>query len=305
VVNEDPAPPSTLEPTLPSGIDEVVARCLCKDPGDRYPDAHCLADDLADTLAGEPPRHRNGWARPPVRKAPPVAGSLEPVPEVPAGTVTVQHTPEASAWTHVVDPALSPTERRRRLGLYTDVMVVVVVATIAGWVLLRPDGLGATASENDLETVPLQAAADAGPVAGMALASAAESPIASTPSPDTTTPVAAAKTASRPKPAQIVLDLRHPFRRGTLKIDVDEEPVLRQTLVGNVDKNLLIVKTYGNVLTDLLEVPPGRHVFDVEVSWDENTRRERIPALFRAGETYRLEIRVGRLRKNLSLKWTR
>jgi hypothetical protein len=86
---------------------------------------------------------------------------------------------------------------------------------------------------------------------------------------------------------------------------VDEKPVIRQTLIGKVDKNLLFVKTYGNVLTDLLEATPGRHVFDVEVNWDDNTRRERIHARFRAGETYRLEIRIGRLRKNLSLKWTR
>ena len=43
----------------------------------------------------------------------------------------------------------------------------------------------------------------------------------------------------------------------------------------------------------------------VEVTWDENTRRRSIRGVFAAGETYRLEIRLGRLRKNLSLKWTR
>ena len=40
-------------------------------------------------------------------------------------------------------------------------------------------------------------------------------------------------------------------------------------------------------------------------AWDDNTRRQRIPGVFRADETYRLEIRLGRLRRNLSLKWTR
>jgi serine/threonine protein kinase len=306
VVNEDPTPPSVLDPTLPPAIDEIVARCLCKDPGDRYPDAHHLADDLADTMAGKPLRHRKSWTKPPARTAPPVVGSLEPMPESVSDTLTVDGTLEESARTRGVDPAPSPTQRPRRLGLYADLMVVVVVAAIASWVLLRPGGLGATASTNDPEpqsrppaaSVATQGAADAP-------ASVAQGPPIDTPSPNPATPVAVSKPAARPAPAQIVLDIRHPFRRGSLRVDMDEKPVMRQTLIGKVDKKLLFVKTYGNVLTDLLEATPGRHVFDVEVSWDDNTRRERIHALFRAGETYRLEIRIGRLRKNLSLKWTR
>jgi serine/threonine-protein kinase len=307
VVHEDPTPPSALDATLPPAIDEIVARCLCKDPGDRYPDAHHLADDLADTMAGKPLRHRKSWTKPPARTAPPVVGSLEPMPESVSDTLTVDgKTLEESARTRLVAPGSPATGRPRRLGLYADLMVVVVVAAIAGWVLLRPGGLGATASENDPEAQPRPSAASVATasVAG-ASASTPQGPPIDTPSPKPTTPVAAPKPAPRPAPARIVLDIRHPFRTGTLRIDVDEKPVIRQALVGKVDKNLLFVKTYGNVLTDLIEATPGRHVFDVEVSWDDNTRRERIHALFRSGETYRLEIRIGRLRKNLSLKWTR
>lgn len=285
VVNEDPTPPSELEPTLPPGLDEVVARCLCKDPSDRYPDACYLADDLTDTLAGKPPRHRKGWTKPPVREAPPVAGSLEPVSDAVSRTLTVNETLEESARTRVVDPSPAAPRRPRRFGLYADLTVVLVVAAIAGWVLLRTGGFGATASENGPELLSHPPAVSAAaPIAADDPASASEGP-SSAPSPNATTPAAASKPAARSAPAQIVLDLRHPFRRGTLRIDVDEKPVLQQTLIGSVDKNLLVVKTYGNVLTDLLEVAPGRHIFDVEVSWDDNTRRERIHSLFRAGET--------------------
>jgi serine/threonine protein kinase len=38
-VNERPAPPTLLRPDLPPAIDEVIARVLAKDPGDRY--ANC------------------------------------------------------------------------------------------------------------------------------------------------------------------------------------------------------------------------------------------------------------------------
>ncbi len=102
-----------------------------------------------------------------------------------------------------------------------------------------------------------------------------------------------------------MVDFQHPLRLATLRIDMNGTRVLEQTVRGGVDKNLLVVKTHEGVHTDLLELPPGRHVFDVEVAWDDDVKRSSIPARFYAGQTYRLEIRIGRLRKNLSLKWTR
>ena len=54
---------------------------------------------------------------------------------------------------------------------------------------------------------------------------------------------------------------------------------------------------------DVLEVPPGRHTLRVQVHWEDNDRTERIQGNFRAGETRRLQVRLGRLRKNLSLEW--
>ena len=78
------------------------------------------------------------------------------------------------------------------------------------------------------------------------------------------------------------------------------KPVLKQTIQGDVDKNLLVVKTHGGHLTRLLRLPAGRHMFDVVVEWDANVRRKGIPAHFLPGETYRLEIKIGRLRKRLT-----
>jgi serine/threonine protein kinase len=37
IVKEDPAPPSRIEPSLPSGFDDLVMRALAKDPKARYP----------------------------------------------------------------------------------------------------------------------------------------------------------------------------------------------------------------------------------------------------------------------------
>jgi serine/threonine-protein kinase len=43
-------------PVVPKDLDRICAKCLEKAPGRRYPTARALADDLADWLAGRPPR---------------------------------------------------------------------------------------------------------------------------------------------------------------------------------------------------------------------------------------------------------
>jgi len=106
-------------------------------------------------------------------------------------------------------------------------------------------------------------------------------------------------------PARIVVDVQHPLRRGVLSIFVDEKRVLRRVIRGDLDKKLLLFKTHSGVHTDLLSIAPGRHQFEVEAAWDDDTRRESIGARFLPGETYRLEVRLGRLKKDMSLRWTR
>ncbi len=43
VLEDDPPPPSALRPDVPPWLDRVVARCLAKDPGDRFQSARDLA----------------------------------------------------------------------------------------------------------------------------------------------------------------------------------------------------------------------------------------------------------------------
>jgi serine/threonine-protein kinase len=46
VLNQSPAPPSTIVPNLPPGLDQVVAKALAKNRQDRYRTAAGLARDL-------------------------------------------------------------------------------------------------------------------------------------------------------------------------------------------------------------------------------------------------------------------
>lgn len=43
IVNFDPAPPSSMVPSIPRTMDKVVERALCKDPDDRYADGESFA----------------------------------------------------------------------------------------------------------------------------------------------------------------------------------------------------------------------------------------------------------------------
>jgi serine/threonine protein kinase len=46
IINEEPQKPSSLNPEIPEMLDHIVAKCLAKNPEDRYLDAHALASDL-------------------------------------------------------------------------------------------------------------------------------------------------------------------------------------------------------------------------------------------------------------------
>lgn len=49
-------PPERFAPSVGCGLGHVIARCLLKDPGQRYPTAAALADDLGRIVAGHCPQ---------------------------------------------------------------------------------------------------------------------------------------------------------------------------------------------------------------------------------------------------------
>ena len=100
VACDEPPPPTTLMPGLPPELDEVVARCLAKDPLQRYPNGRSLAEDLEDLLAGRPPSHASEWG--PARPSPEadVSGSTaQPPNEAPKGDKTARQGSAAAART--------------------------------------------------------------------------------------------------------------------------------------------------------------------------------------------------------------
>jgi len=297
IATEDPPPVRVLEDDMPPVVDDVIARCLAKEPSHRYRNARHLAEDLTDILEGRPPRHRKDWKQPIARVAATISGTLEGLIEPDSPTRTVDVLEELAPTTVRAAPQ---DTRPRRGGLYVDLAVVGFVLTVATAVLFWPGVFG--------DRIAQAAGAPPARPSPVAAAPPDTRPPAippSTPAPPTLTPTPASSPSPVPAPARIVVDFRHPLRSGTLTVSVDGKRVLRRVVRGDVDKNLLLVKTHAGVYTGLLSIAPGRHRFEVEAAWDGDARRERIGARFLPGETYRLEIRLGRLKKDLSLKWTR
>lgn len=63
IVHEDPRPLTELRPELPAGLEQIVLRCLAKDPDERYPSGAELAADLRALMGG------SGASRPAYRPA--------------------------------------------------------------------------------------------------------------------------------------------------------------------------------------------------------------------------------------------
>jgi eukaryotic-like serine/threonine-protein kinase len=65
VIEQDPVPPSRLQPRMTRDLETICLKCLEKEPSRRYTTAQELADDLRRHLAGEPIRARRTppWER--------------------------------------------------------------------------------------------------------------------------------------------------------------------------------------------------------------------------------------------------
>ena len=282
VLGENPLAPSSVAPQVPADADYIVGRALAKAPANRYPDGEAMAQDIDDVLEGRPPRHRAAWSLAHqgggTRVSSRGAGQDSPLADLVA-------TPAPVSAPRVAPPSPRPVQTAPAPGLKR-------AALAAGVVLLVTAGLLAVATIR--KRAPAASDAERGAPNRSARSSAEERPA---PRP---TPAAAAESD---EPGRLAIDFDHHLRSGTLRVWVDDEPVLDQGFGARVTKKILSLRLRKGSVDEVLTVTPGRHDVKVQVQWDDNTRTEFTAATFKPGVTRTLEIRILRVLNVMTLDW--
>ena len=300
VIEQEPLPPSYLVPSLPSGVDAMIGRALAKDPDDRHPNGQSMASDISEILGERVPQDSVAGAsepraeREPDRRRSPLVGvatrpggDLEDELETLVSGLIPLPDLAASASSAPIAPATPSPRAPRWIPILALAGAVVVVALAVSGYLLWPD----VAPRHTPQAV------------------ASSPPRSPAPSParaKTPPPALAERPSPQPPPApsaSLALDFEYPLENGRLSVWVDGQLAVVQDLEGRPGKKLVAFKIHEGSLEKTLEVQPGRRKVRVRVAWDDNVREGALTASFRAGSTRRMEIRLGRIRKNLSLEW--
>ena len=101
------------------------------------------------------------------------------------------------------------------------------------------------------------------------------------------------------------LAVEHPFESGRLVLWIDGVLVYETKLRASASKTIVAIKVREGRLEKVLDVAPGRHEVRLEVSWEDQHRVGSQVIDVAAGATGLLEVRVGRVTKDLSLEWSR
>ncbi len=292
-------------------LDEILLAASDNSPG-LAPDT---ATALADLVAEEPasPAERLVANELPGRAAGggPAHGVARPLTPTPRPPVDARRS-------HGPGPAADAIPPRTRVGLrrVLSLVALIGVAVVAGGLALLPwfsadRGAAPTTQPSVATPVPLPGAV---PNAPPPTATAPAQSPAAEPSPATLGPVPA---GANPRPAptetpeselaavstRLLIDFEHPLRIVVLRVWVDADKVIDEKLDSRVTKKVAGIKFRKGGLEEAVGLSPGKHRIRVQAAWDDNLKTEEIVGTFGPGEPRRLEVRIGRLRKNLSVEW--
>jgi len=114
--------------------------------------------------------------------------------------------------------------------------------------------------------------------------------------------------AATPSPeagrSRLRLSVEHPFESGRLITWIDGVLAYETKLQAPVSKKGVFKVREGHA-EKLLDLEPGRHEVRVEVTWEQDRRVSTKVIDVASGATGLLEVRVGRMSKDLKLEWSR
>ena len=105
--------------------------------------------------------------------------------------------------------------------------------------------------------------------------------------------------------SRIRLSVEHPFESGRLNVWIDGVLVHEAKLQATGSRRIVGIKVREGRAETLLDVVPGPHEVRVEVTWDQGRSASKKVVDVAQRSTGLLEVRVGRMSKEVSLTWSR
>jgi serine/threonine-protein kinase len=333
VVHDDAPHLASLRPDLPVSLDAVVGMALAKSAEDRYATAADMADDLEDVLTGSGARHAalagpaSSAADPRGLPPPdPLASLLEELPVLEEASIFGASAAAPAARTvpaRVSTPVTTGSGRRGRIPARAMFGLAVLAAgALVSWRVVTaldpaPPTSGPaappapTTSTTAAPIVPTAAPGTAAPATVPVVRP--RGPAAGTARPILHSPAmtgsdagaGTAATSSEAAKSRIRLSVEHPFENGRLIVWIDGVLVYEVKLQAPVSKKVVAFKVREGRAEKVLDLEPGRHEVRVEVTWEQDRRVSTKVVDVASGSTGLLEVRVGRMSKDLRLEWSR
>jgi serine/threonine protein kinase len=281
VLNSDPVPASSFNPTLMEEVDHVIFRAMSKDIKARYQSGAEMALDLGDLLAGKRPRTSG-----PAEVKSQNFTFLEAIAPACESGIMRLRPPESAEDTQKRPQSEVPERRRRRRQTILIVCAAIegVLALVLGYQLL-----GSAKTHSAATNVIREATSPAAPkvLETAKVTSSGKEVRAATMGTHSLPPAETAMNVCR-----VNLEIEHQFKTGQLTMWVDDVLLTQEPLFGESRKKLGLFGGHSGQQSSELLVNAGTHALRVEVRSPEGRfeRAAEIRAELKPGTTKVLRV---------------